>query len=96
MIEPININTGVVQPIEKTLPSEVTKGTAQAEAASKQDTAQISAPGREHEVYMSALKGLPDVRPDVVQKLQDSLRPSGNYPPLQAIDGMMRLFGGRV
>ena len=93
MIESININPGVVRPVEKNLPSEINKGMAKAEAVSQRDTADISPASLEHESYMAVLQKLPEVRSDVVQQMRDSLRPTVDYPPLEIIDGMSKLLG---
>ncbi len=96
MIDSININPGVVRPVEKTLPSEINKGTAKAEASAQQDTANISAASREHAVYMAVLQKLPDVRSDLIQHARYSLRPTVDYPPLDVVNGIAKLMGTTV
>lgn len=96
MIDSLNINAGVVRPVERTLPSEVAKTSPKVEAVQQQDTAEMSAFSREHEMYMSVLRTLPEVRPDVVAKGREMLNPRTQYPPLDIVDGISTLIGKQV
>lgn len=58
-----------------------------------QDTAVISPVSREHESYMSAIKALPEVRSDTVEKSREMLNTTVNYPPLQVIKSISALMG---
>ena len=93
MIDSLNINAGVVRPVERTLPSEVAKASPKAEAVQKQDVAEVSSFSREHEMYMSVLRALPDVRPDVVEQGRELINSSVHYPPLDIISGFSTLMG---
>ncbi|MBI4025643.1 MAG: hypothetical protein HY360_11735 [Verrucomicrobia bacterium] len=95
MINSVNISADVVRPAERTLASEVAEVSPKAEAVS-QDTAVVSAFSREHEAYMKMLQALPDVRPDVVQRMRESVMPTAKYPPLDMVDGIAKLVGKMI
>ncbi|MFZ5806509.1 MAG: hypothetical protein ACOY3I_04830 [Verrucomicrobiota bacterium] len=65
---------------------------ASASQDTKGDEVKISSEGSFASSLVSEVAEMPPTRPEVVQKLQETVR-GGNYPPPVIVDGLARLMG---
>lgn len=93
MIESTHASTQALKPVDPNPAAKVARNSSKAANVTSSDVAEVSTTGQDHAFYLSALRALPDVRPDVVEQTREAMQSVVRYPPMQIVDGVAALVG---